>query len=131
MGKYCKKPTKIFLSFFCDNKSYDKPLGKFIFDLCKESQTNCNVCGMLLSKHIHHLYKSDGRVNIKLISDKDNFLDKIINYLENNDNFKFSNKIPEYDNNLSIYTYGYCNICKNIVTPLFQNFLDFYLKILI
>ena len=120
MGKYCKQPTKIFLSFFCDNKSYDKPLGKFIFDLCKESQTNCSVCGMLLSKHIHHLYKSDGRVNIKLISDKDNFLDKIINYLEINDNFKFSNKIPEYDNNLAIYTYGYCNICQEITTPLFK-----------
>ena len=120
IGKYCKQPTKIFLSFFCDNKYYDKPLGKFIFDLCKESQTNCGVCGLLLSKHIHHLYKSDGRVNIKLISDKDNLLDKIINYLKINEKFEIANKIPENDNNLDIYTYGYCNICQEITTPLFK-----------
>ena len=120
IGKYCGCPSKIFLSFYCDNKNYDKPLGKFLFDLCKESQTNCPLCGIQLSKHIHHLYKSNGRIKIKLISEKENDLDKIIYYLTITERFIINNKIPDNYNNLEIYTYGYCNICQDITTPLFK-----------
>ena len=120
IGKYCKYPSKIFLSFFCDNKSYDKPLGRFIFDLCKESETNCKVCGIQLSKHVHYLYKSNGRIQIKLLSEKENNLDKIVNYLKKNDSFIINNKIPNEDNFFEIYTYGYCKICQDITTPLFR-----------
>ena len=56
IGKYCKQPSKLFLSFYNDNKYYDKPLGRFIFELCKEAEMNCNICGISLSKHIYHLY---------------------------------------------------------------------------
>ena len=120
IGKYCGYPSKLFLSFFCDNKKYDKPLGKFIFELCKESETNCLFCGIQLSKHIHHLYKSNGRIKMKLITEKENNLDKIINYLNINNSFKINNKIPEKYNTIEIYTYGFCNICQDITTPLFK-----------
>ena len=118
IGKYCKQPSRLFLSFYNDNKYYDKPLGRFIFELCKEAEMNCNICGISLSKHIHHLYKSNGRIKIKLISDKENDLDKIINHIQK---YKgINNKIIEDENILDIYTYGYCNICSSIVTPLFK-----------
>ena len=121
IGKYCTRPTKFFFSFYCDNKAYDMPLGRFIFELGKESKTNCDICGDQLSSHIHHLYKSNGRIKIKLISDKENLLEIIIKYLEKNEKFKIINKIEkENDSILDIYSYGYCNICKDITTPLFK-----------
>ena len=121
MGKYCKRPTKFFFSFFCDNKNFDKPLGRFIFELCKEAQNNCEICGLQLNSHIHHLYKSNGRIKVKLISDKENHLDTILKYLEVNEKFKILYKIEnENDTDVDIYTYGYCNICKDITTPLFK-----------
>ena len=73
--KHCKLPNKIFLSFFCDNKYYDKTLERFFFELCKEVKTKCDICGASLSKHIHNLYKSNGMIKLKLISDTDYDLD--------------------------------------------------------
>ena len=120
IGKYCKRPSKFFLSFYSDNKFYDKPLGQFIFDLCKESQKNCDICGIQLSKHINYLYKYNGRIIAKLISEKENLLEAIINYLRGNYNFTINHKISDNILFFDIYTYGYCKICQDIVTPLFK-----------
>ena len=114
--KFCKPPTKIFLCFYCDNRHYDKTLDKFFFELNKEAKTNCKTCGDPLSKHINNLYKSNGMITVKLISDKEYDLDKVIKHIQNYN--KNINNIIE--NNFKIFTYGYCNKCSNIVTPLFE-----------
>ena len=63
-----------------------------------------------------------------MISGNEYNLDKIFKYLNETTNIDFSKLLPfkENINTISemgetfIYTYGYCNICKGIVTPLFK-----------
>ena len=116
VAKYCRPPFKVFYSFFSDRKPYDKSFGKFILQICKASETNCPLCGISLSKHVFHYYKSNERIIIKLLSESEYDLQKILNNIKNN------NIVQEQkdDTLLDIYTYGYCNICQRITTPLFK-----------
>ena len=53
---------------------------------------------------------------IKFIKEKEYDLDKMISFIEKKGYFKSENLALLFN----IYTYGYCNICKSIVTPLFR-----------
>jgi len=116
VAKYCRQPFKVFYSFFSDRKPYDKSFGKFILQLCKESKSDCPICGMSLNKHVFHFYKSNERIIIKLLSEEEYNLKIVLDYIKENNNFQ----AQKDDTLLDIYTYGYCNICQNITTPLFK-----------
>ena len=128
VNKYCEASKELNLSFFNGNTDYDLPLGKFILDLCNRSNIVCPTCHLEYKKHTQYLYRAKGVLKIWMISRNEYNLDKIINYLNQKTRIDYS-KIISYKNNIcskidiqnaNIYTYGYCNICNGIVTPLFK-----------
>ena len=128
VNKYCENPVEINYSFFNGNRKYDKSLGKFILDLCRKSSLICSKCNLENKNHTLYLYRAEGFLKIWMLSENEKDIDKILNYLNKatNTNFKEllvykneNNSISEIVNE-DIYTYGYCNICKSIVTPLFK-----------
>ena len=128
VNKYCEDAKELNFSFFNGNNNYDQPLGKFILDLCKRSSSICPTCHLEYKKHTQYIFKAKGVLKLWMISEEENDLDKIINYLNKTTNIDY-NKLLVYKNdiysthemiNTDIYTYGYCNICKGIVTPLFK-----------
>ena len=115
--KYCKANSKkIFFSFFSYNKSHDQSIFQFFYDFFKFSKNICKNCNEPFNKHLYQYYKIDGKFSIKFITDKEYDLDKIISFIEKKGYFKSENLALLFN----IYTYGYCNICKKIVTPLFR-----------
>jgi len=113
--KKCKSNTKkIFFSFFSDNKYHDKSVFQYFYDFFKISKKNCKNCEQPLNKHLFQFYKVDSKISIKFISEQEYDLNKIMTYLNEGGYFKSENLFLLFN----IYTYGYCNICKNIVTPL-------------
>ena len=128
VNKYCEDAKELNFSFFSGNENYDQPLGKFILDLCKKSNVVCPTCHLEFKKHTQYLFRAKGVLKLWMISEEENDLDKIINYLNKTTNVDYS-KLLIYKNdiystnemiNTDIYTYGYCNICKGIATPLFK-----------
>ena len=128
VNKYCEDAKELNFSFFNGNENYDQSLGKFILYLCKKSNTNCPTCHLEYKKHTLYLFRAKGVLKLWMISEDENDLGKIINYLNNKTNVDYR-KLLIYKNdiystnemmNTDIYTYGYCNICKGIVTPLFK-----------
>ena len=65
---------------------------------------------------MYQFYKVDAKISIKYITDKEYNLDKIKAYLDKGGYFNSDNLTILFN----IYTYGYCNICNNIVTPLIR-----------
>ena len=129
MSKYCEEPKDNNFSFFNSDYHYDKPLGIFLFDICKQSNLTCHSCNLVFSKHKCYLYKSNGVIIYSMISNDENQLDKVIQYLKTKTNTDYSKLIMIKDNkneslsqlaNGDIYTYGYCKKCQSIVTPLFK-----------
>ena len=127
VNKYCEEATEKNHSFF--NDKYDQSLGKFIFDLCKKANTICEKCKLEYNKHTLYYFSSSGVLKIWMISLDENDLETVINYLnlKTNNNYLSNKKINKDENisysisiNSEIYTYGYCKICKAIVTPLFK-----------
>ena len=128
VNKYCENPIEINYSFFNENPKYDKSLGKFILNLCKRSSLICNKCNLENKNHTLYLYRAEGFLKIWMLSENEKDIDKILNYLNKTTNTNFK-ELLEYKNEINsiseivnedIYTYGYCNICKSIVTPLFK-----------
>ena len=125
VNKYCGDGEKINLVFFND---YDKPLGKFILNLGKKSKSFCPTCKLEYSMHTQYIYKERSVLKIWMISGNEYDLDKIINYLNKITNIDYSQILPYQGDiysykeihNTDIYTYGYCKICKGIVTRLFK-----------
>ena len=126
IGKFCQKPSEIIYSFFNNNTELDQPFGNFILDLCRQANKECEICKSKNGQHIQYYYKSNGRIKIKMISEKESQLNLILDYLTKKTNIDFNkplitnNNINSCDELSEIYTYGYCNKCKNIVTPLFK-----------
>ena len=126
VNKYCEEATEKNHSFF--NEKYDKSLGKFIVDLCQNSSTICKKCKLEYNKHTLYYFSSSGVLKIWMISLDENDLETVIYYLNTKTNNNYlSNKQINTDEKFSysqinsdIYTYGYCKICKRIVTPLFK-----------
>ena len=115
--KKCKNYTeKIFFTFFSENKFHDKSVFQYFYDFFKSSKKNCKNCEQPLNKHLFQFYKLDSKITIKFISEQEYDLNKIMAYLNKGGYFKSENVFLLFN----IYTYGYCNICKNIVTPLIR-----------
>ena len=124
VNKYCGKGNKTKYIFFSDK--YDLPLGKYILNLAKSLKSTCPKCNIEYTKHIKYLYKAKNVLKIWMISGNEYNLDKVVNYLNKLTNIDYSKIIP-YKEEIShsnemyhtdIYTYGYCKICKGIVTRL-------------
>ena len=111
-------------------ESEEITLGNNIFSLLEDSKKKCEKCGDLKSNHISYYYKNNGRIKISILNLEDNLnlIDKVAEFLSFDENSQ--NKEKEKDNinkkigenNLSdeeeIYSYGYCEKCFKIVTPI-------------
>ena len=126
VNKYCDESKDLNFSFF--NRNYDYTLGNYILKLCKKSNEICPKCNLIFKKHTQYLYRSEGVLKIWEISGNEFDFDKIAKYLNNKTSIDYSKILPYKNiiystteiNDLDIYTYGYCKICKGIVTPLFK-----------
>ena len=125
----CEDPLEISLRLYSTDPLYDKPLGKLILDLCKQSYGICPTCGKKFINHLYYFYGKKGKLTMGIASLKDNAHDKVLNYLYKETGINYleveeADKKGEddYDSevNTNIYTYGYCKICKAIVTPLLK-----------
>ena len=127
VNKYCEDSKEVNYSFFSGDTKYDKSLGKFILELCEKSNSICPTCKLEYNKHTQYLYRAKGVLKFWMISGNEYDLEKVISYLNEKTKIDYS-KILIYKDidftsdlvNSNIYTYGYCNICKSIVTPLFK-----------
>ncbi len=128
VNKYCESSKELNLSFFNESTDYDLPLGRFILDLCNRANEICPTCNLEYKKHTQYLYRSKGVLKIWMISGNEYCLNEIISYIKKNTKIDYSKLLPYKSdinsiserNNSDIYTYGYCNICYSIVTPLFK-----------
>ena len=115
--KKCKKYiTKNFFSFFSSNKFHDKTIFEYLYNFFKNSKKACKYCNEINNKHLYKCYKIDGIISIKFITEKEYDLDKVMTFIKNKGYFKSENLALLFN----VYTYGYCKICKNIVTPLIR-----------
>ena len=113
----CKNNLKkIFFSFFSDNKFRDKTVFQYFYDFFKNSKKICKNCEEPNNKHLFQFYKTDTKITIKFITQNEYNINKIMEYLKKEGYFDKEKLIVFFN----IYTYGYCNICKNIVTPLIK-----------
>ena len=110
----------------------DKPLGKIIIDITAGKENKCNKCKNPMANHFYYLYDSNfSRIKIELLTNSDSNLEKIINFLvSKNEDFKknyLDNPLIEkIDYNSDIYFYGFCQVCKDIVTPLIKMHKDLF-----
>ena len=120
-----------------NKKSKDKQLGRFIIEMLADKDKKCpnEDCNNYMHKHFYYLYNSNcSRIKISYMSKKE-FTerngDEIINYINSKNNeskFLFENteQNKEIDYNIDIFSYGYCEKCKQIVTPLIKIPKDFF-----
>ena len=122
----------------------DESLGSFILTLSKGVLSKCKVCTNVQGLHWYNYYNErNGKLTIKMILDlNDNDLYIVLNYLfkqtkinfwnethaltscilnNENENINETTNSSTHNINEQIYTYGYCKICKCIVTPLFTS----------
>ena len=135
----CDEPEDLDLIFYSKKEDFecDKPLGKLILDLCGESETKCDSCKKPKYNHIYYIFKKTGRLKIQMINqNQDDSVEKIMESInrDTTDFIKYNNynKSDKEKNiylnsnsginnyNLDIYSYGYCKICKCVVTPLIK-----------
>ena len=121
----CERSKSIVLQYYSKDKLYDKPLGQFILDLCQQSTKQCDNCHKTFAQHVYYLYRNKRRIKISMIlEEKECEIDKVFKYINDFSGGKFS--VQKFDSeediynliNSEIYTYGFCKICNNIVTPL-------------
>ena len=130
----CGNPEEIELIFYDSDskKKKDKQFGKFIIDMIADKYKKCEVCKKKnMSKHFYYLYSSDSRIKISYISKEDYELENIIKFINNSKKIDFKylediTQITEEDYNTDIFSYGFCKICKKIVTPLIKMPKDFF-----
>ena len=95
----------------------EKTLGQNIISFLEEAKERCDKCGESKLNHTSFIYKNNGRIKITLLNLNEQIyhIDKIAEYLglyTLNSNKKKDSEDEE------IYSYGYCDICNNIVTPI-------------
>ena len=122
-----KSPNKcdafsLTMNAYSVSEEEEKTFGKFIFSFFEDGKERCDKCGDLNFYHTTYLYKNDGRIKIELFTLNENLyqIDKMsefLGFIENPQNKEKVNKNLEGSHN-SIYSYGFCEICQNIVTPL-------------
>ena len=94
----------------------EKTLSQFIISFLEEAKEKCEKCGDNKLNHTSFIYKNNGRIRISIhnLNEQINSIDKIAEYLEFNESI---NKKKESEED-EIYSYGYCEQCNHIVTPL-------------
>ena len=127
VNKYCEDSKEVNFSFFNGDMKYDKSLGKFILELGEKSSSICPTCKLEYNKHTQYFYRAKGVLKFWMISGNEYDLEKVISYLNEKTKIDHSKILIYKDTDFTsdiaytnIYTYGYCNICKSIVTPLFK-----------
>ena len=97
----------------------EKTLGQNIISFLEESKERCEKCGDMKLNHTSFIYKNNGRIKITVynLNDQNNFIDQIAEYLGFTENPSNPNKKKESDDD-GIYSYGFCEICNHVVTPL-------------
>ena len=100
----------------------EKTFGKFIFSFFEEGREKCDKCGDINFYHTSYLYKNNGRIKISLFTLNETLyqIDKVsefLGFIDNPQNKEKENKNLEVNND-DIYSYGYCEQCLRIVTPL-------------
>ena len=97
----------------------EKTLGQNILSFLEEAKERCEKCGEIKLNHISFIYKGNGRIRISLynLNEQLNLIDKVADYLGFNENLANSNKKKEVEDD-DIYSYGFCEQCNRIVTPL-------------
>ena len=97
----------------------EKTLGQNIFSFLEEGKERCEKCGDIKLSHTSFIYKNNGRIRISTynLNEQINSIETISNYLGFNENLANNNQKKEIEED-DIYSYGYCEKCNQIVTPL-------------
>ena len=105
----------------------EKTLGEIIFDFLEESKERCEKCADLKINHTSYIYKHNGRIKISFFNLNESLyqIDKVSEFLgfdensQNKEKETSSKKLAEINlsNEDEIYSYGYCELCFKIVTP--------------
>ena len=97
----------------------EKTLGQNIISFLEESKERCEKCGDMKLNHTSFIYKNNGRIKITVynLNDQNSYIDQIAEYLGFAENPSNPNKKKESDDD-GIYSYGFCEICNHVVTPL-------------
>ena len=100
----------------------EKTFGHYILSFLEEEKEKCENCGDIKFNHTSFIYKNNRRIKITIhnLTEQINLIDKVSEFLGFNDDIstissKKNNKESEED---GIFSYGFCEICNCIVTPL-------------
>ena len=113
------------MKHYSSNIIEEKSLGQLIIDLCMEKEEKCEDCHNKMENHSYFLYKNNGCIKISNINSLDraneqinNILNyEIGNFLNNKEKDEIINN-NKYDiENFNIISFGFCDICKKIITP--------------
>ena len=128
----CGRAENMELMFYESDEQKDKLFGKFIIDMIYEGYKKCpnEKCRSNMSNHYYYLYNSEySQIKISYISKDDSNLEQIIKYIQTKDEkFIYSENVEQIgkiDYNIDIYSYGFCQKNKKIVTPLTKMPKDF------
>ena len=99
----------------------EKTLGQNIISFLEESKERCEKCGDMKLNHTSFIYKNNGRIKITVynLNEQNNYIDQIAEYLGFTENPSNPNIKKELVDN-GIYSYGFCEICNHVVTPLIK-----------
>ena len=118
------------MNAYSTSEDEEKTLGQYIFSFLEQGKEKCGNCGDIKLNHISFIYKNNGRIKISLFNLNEglNQIDKVAEFLGFNvssqnkekDKESSSKKIGEYNisNEDEIFSYGYCEQCFKIVTPI-------------
>ena len=118
------------MNAYSNSEDEEKTLGQNIFSFLEEAKEKCEKCGDTKLNHTSFIYKNNGRIKISLynLNEGLNQIDKVAEFLGFNMNSANKEKDKEInnkkasENDLSnkdeIYSYGYCELCFRIVTPI-------------
>ena len=119
--KICSELINTLLKYYENDEQFDKSIGQLFFDLSKLSNIICNQCQLKFGEHFYYMFKNKKRLKISLLhNDNLKQYEKIINLIPiqiiDNLNENMLNENSKKQN--EIYTFGFCKICNDIVTPI-------------
>ena len=119
------------MNAYSSNALEEKTLGNYIYSFLEEARDKkCEKCSDSKFNHTVYLYKNNGRIKLSVfnLAETQSNIDKVSDFLgfyENSQNKEIkensSKKIGENisnETNNDIYSYGYCEECNRIVTPI-------------
>ena len=118
------------INAYSSSEGEEKTLGQNIFELFEEAKEKCEKCGDIKLNHTSFLYNNNKRIKITIFNLNEglNQIDKVAEFLgfnissQNKEKDKENNSKKIGENNISnddeIFSYGYCEKCFKIVTPI-------------